>query len=68
MGKKGKIGKVGPTLEKKILPVETDVNRLVTHLCGSCITKTGEDIKLKEDSEYPDWLWQINTGELIIII
>jgi hypothetical protein len=60
--KKGKLGKGGPALEKKVLPVETDPTRIVSHLCGSCITKTGEDIKLKDDAEYPEWLWKLNTG------
>lgn len=47
-------------IEKKTLPVETDVNRLITHVCGTNIYKEGgEDVKLKPDSEYPDWLWTI---------
>nr|XP_012227662.1 PREDICTED: 39S ribosomal protein L54, mitochondrial isoform X2 [Linepithema humile] len=50
------------TLEKKLLPVEKDVNRLVTYVCGTNINKEGEDIKIKEDSEYPSWLWTIRTG------
>lgn len=60
--KKKKLGKVGPTAEKKILPVETDAKRLVSYCCGSNIYKTGEDIKLKPDSEYPNWLWEIRLG------
>jgi len=61
--RKGKIGgKSGPILEKKVLPVETDSTKLVNYLCGSNVNKTGEDIKLKEDHEYPDWLWTLNTG------
>ncbi|XP_066245962.1 large ribosomal subunit protein mL54 [Euwallacea similis] len=60
--KKKKVGKSGPTTEKKVLPVETDPNRLVTHCCGSNIYLTGEDIKLAPDSEYPEWLWSIRTG------
>ncbi|KAL0110194.1 hypothetical protein PUN28_013681 [Cardiocondyla obscurior] len=50
-------------VEKKVLPVETDVNRLLTYVCGTNIYKEGgEDVKLKPDSEYPSWLWNINTG------
>lgn len=50
-------------VEKKVLPVETDVTRLLTHVCGTNIYKEGgEDIELKPDSEYPSWLWNIRTG------
>ncbi|XP_072946412.1 large ribosomal subunit protein mL54 [Epargyreus clarus] len=59
-GKK-KMGKLGP-MEKKELPVETDPEKLVNYVCGSNIYVTGEDVKLKEDSEYPEWLWDLNTG------
>ncbi|XP_017753682.1 PREDICTED: 39S ribosomal protein L54, mitochondrial [Eufriesea mexicana] len=41
------------------IQVETDVNKLLTYVCGSNIYKQGEDIKLKPDSEYPEWLWNI---------
>lgn len=60
--KKKKLGKTGPVSEKRILPVETDPERLVTYCCGSNIYKTGEDVKLKPDSEYPNWLWEIRLG------
>ncbi|KAL0810660.1 hypothetical protein ABMA28_009996 [Loxostege sticticalis] len=59
-GKK-KAGKLGP-MEKKLLPVETDPVKLVTYVCGSNIYTTGEDVKIKDDSEYPPWLWSLNTG------
>ncbi|GFR08433.1 39S ribosomal protein L54, mitochondrial [Trichonephila clavata] len=48
--------------KKKRLPVETDPKKLVTYCCGSNIYKEGEDVKLKEDSEYPDWLWTLRLG------
>lgn len=60
--KKKKIGKMGPALEKKVLPVETNAERLVNYVCGSNIYVTGEDIKLRPDSEYPEWLWSLRTG------
>ncbi|XP_023950668.2 39S ribosomal protein L54, mitochondrial [Bicyclus anynana] len=60
-GKK-KISKLG-SMEKKQLPVETDPERLVNYVCGSNIYITGEDVKIKDDSEYPDWLWTLNTGK-----
>lgn len=60
--KKKKVGKLGPTAEKRILPVETDPERLTKFVCGSNIYKTGEDVAIKPDSEYPDWLWSIRTG------
>ncbi|CAG9766180.1 unnamed protein product [Ceutorhynchus assimilis] len=63
MKKKKVGGKVGPMIEKKILPVETDPEKLVNYCCGSNIYKTGEDVKLAPDNEYPDWLWTIRTGE-----
>lgn len=44
-----------------VIPVEKDVNKLLTYVCGSNIYKEGEDIKLKPDSEYPEWLWKIRT-------
>ncbi|XP_018322991.1 39S ribosomal protein L54, mitochondrial [Agrilus planipennis] len=59
---KKKKGKLGPMMEKKVLPVETDPEKLLSYCCGSNIYKTGEDVKLKPDSEYPDWLWSIRTG------
>lgn len=49
-------------MEKKILPVETDTEKLVKYVCGSNILKTGKDIELKPNSEYPDWLWTLHTG------
>ncbi|XP_031843378.1 mitochondrial ribosomal protein L54 [Nomia melanderi] len=48
-------------IEKVELPVEKDVNKLLTYVCGTNIYKEGEDVTLKPDSEYPDWLWEIRT-------
>ena len=42
------------------MPVETDANKLVNYCCGSNYFKTGQDVKLGPDSDYPDWLWKIN--------
>lgn len=84
-GKKKKLGKLGPIMEKKVIPVETDANKLVNYVCGSNYLKTGEDIKvslpfqflntlfctsifaeqIKPDSEYPDWLWTLNTEGIV---
>merc|ERR1712071_63605 len=48
LGKKGgKKGKLGPAVEKRVLPVETDA----------------ENIKLAPDSEYPEWLWSLKTDK-----
>lgn len=44
MAKKG--GKLGPVVEKKIMPVETDVNKLVNFVCGGNIYIKGEEIKV----------------------
>uniref|UniRef100_A0A182PIL2 Large ribosomal subunit protein mL54 n=1 Tax=Anopheles epiroticus TaxID=199890 RepID=A0A182PIL2_9DIPT len=60
--KKKKLGKLGPVVEKKVIPVETDTTRLVNYVCGSNILKQGEDIKIQPDSEYPDWLWKMHVG------
>ncbi|KAJ8962628.1 hypothetical protein NQ318_001021 [Aromia moschata] len=56
----GSVSMIGGALKKKKL--ETDPEKLVKYVCGSNIYKTGEDILLKPDSEYPDWLWSIRTG------
>lgn len=60
--KKKKLGKLGAAVEKRILPVETDPKKLVEYAMGVNIYKTGEEVKLKPDSEYPDWLWNLRTG------
>lgn len=61
--KKKKLGKLGPVVEKKEIPVETDAKKLVNYVCGSNVLKTGEDIKLKPDAEYPEWLWSLHVGK-----
>lgn len=65
LGKAKKKGKqMGPVVEKVVLPVETDAKMLVKFVCGSNINKEGKDIELKEDKEYPEWLWKLNTGKI----
>lgn len=56
---KGGTGKKNVISPKMELPVEKDANKLVTYVCGSNYFKEGEDVKLKPDSEYPDWLWTL---------
>ena len=46
-GKKGKLGKLGPVAEKKVIPVESDPMKLVNFVCGSNIYTKGEDVKVK---------------------
>ena len=41
------------------LPVEQDVNKLMNNCCGANYMKEGGDVKLKDDSEYPEWLWEM---------
>lgn len=60
--KKKKLGKLGPVMEKKVLPVETDPEKLVKYVCGTNIYKTGENALIKPDSEYPEWLWNLRLG------
>nr|SVE75537.1 EOG090X0KWJ [Daphnia dolichocephala] len=57
--KAGKLGKLGPVVEKVVLPVETNPEKLVDFVCGSNILKQGQDIQLKPDNEYPEWLWSL---------
>ncbi|XP_027209470.1 large ribosomal subunit protein mL54 [Penaeus vannamei] len=60
---KGK-AKLGPAVEKVRLPVETDPVKLANYVCGSDPVKENpQDIQLKDDSEYPDWLWTLRTGK-----
>ncbi|XP_065216992.1 large ribosomal subunit protein mL54 [Planococcus citri] len=58
----GKRGKPSAGGKIKEFPIETDPHKLVNYCCGSNIYKEGEDIQLKPESEYPDWLWNIRTG------
>lgn len=58
-------GKGGPVLEKSELPVETDAKKLISFVCGSNTLKEGHDVELKPDSEYPDWLWKLNIGNIL---
>ena len=45
--KKKKVGgKLGPVAQKKVIPVETDTNKLINFVCGSNTMKTGQDIKV----------------------
>lgn len=43
-----KAGKLGPIVEKKVLPVETDPQKLVNYVCGSNIYIKGEDVKVSQ--------------------
>lgn len=41
------------------LDVEEDPHKLVNYCCGANYYKDGEEIKLKADEEYPDWIWKL---------
>lgn len=44
-------------------PKSTEAEYLVSHVSGSCYFNEGEDIKIKDDSQYPDWLWNMHLGK-----
>lgn len=44
------------------LAVETDPHKLVNYCCGLNYHIDEPPIKLKPDSEYPDWLWNLRIG------
>ena len=44
----------------QILDVEKDPVKLVNYCCGSNYKIEGEDVQLKPDSEYPEWLFTMN--------
>ena len=49
------------------LSVETNPNKLVSFVCGLDYRKEdAEDIPIKSDSEYPDWLWNIRLGDIFL--
>ena len=41
------------------LPVEEDAHKLVNYCCGANYFQEGEEIKLKPDEEYPEWIWSL---------
>lgn len=57
--------KGAPSVGKKRFrqPVCEDAEYLCKFVAGSNYMKTGEDVRIKDDSHYPDWLWTIPVGE-----
>ncbi|XP_027197076.2 mitochondrial ribosomal protein L54 [Dermatophagoides pteronyssinus] len=41
------------------LPVENDPKKLMNFCCGANYYKNGDEIKLKDDNNYPEWLWNL---------
>lgn len=52
-------GKVAAVIDTPEIPVEKDPEKLVNYVSGSNIYKEGEDIKLQDDNEYPEWIWNL---------
>lgn len=44
------------------MAVETDPHKLVNYCCGLNYHVDEQPIKLKDDTEYPDWLWSLRLG------
>jgi len=50
--------KSGTTGKKRFrLPANSQAQYLVNNVSGSNIFKEGADVPLKDDAEYPDWIW-----------
>ena len=54
-------GIAGALTQRQHLTVEKDPIKLCTEVCGANYFKTGENPKIKPDSEYPDWLFELRT-------
>ena len=57
--------KGAPSVGKKRfrLPDCQDAEYLCRFVAGSNYRKEGQDVEIKPDSEYPDWLWSMRIGE-----
>lgn len=58
------LGKAQPVsqAEEEVVEVNKNPQDLVKYCVGSNYFIDGEDVELKHDSEYPDWLWDLHIG------
>lgn len=46
----------------KMIPTETDAEKLVNHCCGTDLVVGTEPVKLGADEDYPSWIWKLRLG------
>ncbi|CAK9302445.1 unnamed protein product [Gordionus sp. m RMFG-2023] len=60
---KNKLTSINKKPKRVLYEVENDIQKLCNYACGANYIKDQPVIPLKPDSEYPDWLWNLNLGK-----